>query len=85
MVLLICSFVKTAISFTQPIQRDKAPSTSYQYLWGTKVIYFLAWLIVTSVSLIITLVGLGLEANERLFLLYRKKYHNMAKLVAKIK
>ena len=33
-----CRFVKTAISFTQPIQRDKAPSTSYQYLWGTKVL-----------------------------------------------
>lgn len=30
-------FVKTAISFTQPIQRDKAPSVSYQYVWGTKV------------------------------------------------
>ena len=34
----VCRFVKTAISFTQPIQRDKAPSTSYQYLWGTKVL-----------------------------------------------
>jgi len=34
----VCRFVKTAISFTQPIQRDKAPSTSYQYIWGTKVL-----------------------------------------------
>lgn len=31
-------FVKTAISFTQPIQRDKAPSVSYQYVWGTKAL-----------------------------------------------
>ena len=30
-------FVKTAISFTPQIQRDKIASTSYQYQWGTKV------------------------------------------------
>lgn len=34
---VVFRFVKTAISFTQPIQRDKAPSVSYQYVWGTKV------------------------------------------------
>ena len=31
-------FVKTAISFAQQLQRDKPPSTSYQYLWGTRVL-----------------------------------------------
>lgn len=31
-------FVKTEISFTNPIQRDKAPSTSPQYFWGTKAL-----------------------------------------------
>ncbi|KAK2176605.1 hypothetical protein NP493_652g01000 [Ridgeia piscesae] len=31
-------FVKTAISFTPQIQRDKIASTSYQYQWGTKAL-----------------------------------------------
>ncbi|XP_064608148.1 cytoplasmic FMR1-interacting protein 2-like isoform X2 [Liolophura sinensis] len=33
-------FVKTRMSFAQPIQRDKIPGVSYHYLWGTKALTY---------------------------------------------
>ncbi len=34
----LCRYVRTAITFAQQIQRDKPPSTSYHYLYGTKAL-----------------------------------------------